>query len=303
VANYGLCVVSMLCSVVLGLAGIYFMTKKGGEWQFTSRPALAGQSLLFLVTQSFTLSKVSRDFLSVREDNIARPTLAYYFQVLFFWVIALVSSIYSAATISDIKEWTSFYMLDLVWVTVSAICLSKAVRDRSEADAFEKVGESLRPMALLEMAPIIRGTCMYKVFVWISCLGSTVLMMILMWTWPKSSLSTERKLLLTVGDLWCLISVFHVAKLVRDNADRAKAKQLKKQVAFQVMIWASMLGSSAVVIGAIAMMPLELPQKFFMICGTLCMLSTAFFLAKAVRDKQEIDVLEIGEEESGDEYE
>merc|ERR1712032_870726 len=99
----------------------------------------------------------------------------------------------------------------------------------------------------------------------------------------------------TIGDLWCLVSIFHVAKLVRDKADRAKRKQLKKQVAFQVLIWASMLGSSAVVIGSIAMMPLELPQKFFMICGTLCMLSTAFFLAKAVRDTQEIDALEIGE--------
>merc|ERR1712187_29815 len=95
-----------------------------------------------------------------------------------------------------------------------------------------------------------------------------------------------------MGDLWCLVSVFHMAKLVRDKADLAKAKELKKQAAFQMMVWTSMLGSSAVVIGATAMMPLELPQKFFMICGTLCMLFTAFFLAKAVRDAQEIDALE-----------
>merc|ERR1712113_371811 len=137
------------------------------------------------------------------------------------------------------------------------------------------------------MTHIIRGTCMYKFFVWVACLGSTAMMMTLMWSWPKSSLNTDRKLLVTVGDLWCLTSVFHIAKLVRDKADRAKAKQLKKQVAFQVMILASMLGSSVVVVGAIYMMPLEPPQKFFMICGTLCMLCTAFFLAKSVRDTQE----------------
>jgi len=124
------------------------------------------------------------------------------------------------------------------------------------------------------------------------------MMLTLMWSWPKSSLNTDRKLLVTIGDLWCLVSVFHLAKLVRDKADIAKAKQLKKQVAFQVLILASMFGSSAVVVGAIYMMPLQLPQKFFMICGTLCMLCTAFFLAKSVRDTQEINFLERGTEES-----
>jgi len=294
-ANFACCILSMAASIISGLVAIYFMTLDAdGVWSLTSKPVLAGQSMFFLITQSFTLAKVSRDFLAIKEGNVGRPSNAYYYQVLIFWVIALVSSLYSVSTISGAKEWASFYALDLVWITVSTVCLARAVRDQSEADTFEGIDTSQREGALEMMEPIIRGTFMYKVFVWLAGVGSTIMVLALVWSWPAESMPTERKLIVTVGDLWCLFSVFHFAKLVRDKKNEQKEKALRKQVPFQVMVWASMLGSAGTVFGAAIAMPLDLPQKFFIIAGSFFMVFAAFFLAKAVRDAQELDELVSG---------
>merc|ERR1712188_176970 len=80
---------------------------------------------------------------------------------------------------------------------------------------------------------------------------------------------------------------FHLAKLVRDRMDPMKAKELADQQAYQALIVGSSLLSTGLLVAGIVAMPLEMSKKLFLITGAAFVLSTAFFLAKNVRDRLE----------------
>merc|ERR1712232_1472638 len=100
-----------------------------------------------------------------------------------------------------------------------------------------------------------------------------------------------RKGFISVCILWCEASFFHLAKLVRDRADPTKAKELRPQRAFQALVVFSAIGSFCTLLGGVCIMPIELPKKFFLAVASGFMLSTAFFLAKHVRDHLELNKL------------
>jgi hypothetical protein len=200
----------MVASCGLALGGILLMTDDD-----VTR-ILTVQSIIFLVVQAFTLTRVSRDWNTFNIGNTAKPTLAYFFQVVAFFIIALGFSIYSLArSVSGVVEWQGFYAMSLLWATVSALCLSKAVRDRNDAGIFAKVPVESQAQQFIEVLRICNGTLEYKVFVWMSALASLGAMLCIMWTWDAEVMAIERKGFVSVCALWCEVSSFHLAKLVR----------------------------------------------------------------------------------------
>jgi len=292
-ANYYLCYASMLASFGAGIAGIVQMTleSENGVWKLTSHPLLAGESLLFLIAQSFTLAKVTRDIITFEPGHLARPTTGYIFSVFFFWGLALVCSLYSIVTVTIDPVWRSFLSMDLIWVTVSTMCLSKVVRDRDDAQSFLGVPPDEQERGLTNMATIIKGTVMYKLFVWFAALSSISMMLGLMWSWPAQTLKIQYKELISVCMLWCEYSAFHFAKLMRDREDSVKARELKRQIPFQLLVVASMFASFGVMVANIIMLPLGTAKTAFMLTGSGFSLTAAFFLAKHVRDGQELHAL------------
>merc|ERR1712046_62995 len=119
-------------------------------------------------------------------------------------------------------------MGSIVWVTVSALCLSKAVRDRSDAIISSQLGPELHQSHLPRILRICKGTVEFKVFVWASAFVAIGMMLGLMWTWDAETMAIERKGFISVCVLWSEVSSFHLAKLVRDRMDAIKAKELRR---------------------------------------------------------------------------
>jgi hypothetical protein len=280
--NYILCSASMAASLMLAAAGIIVMTDDA------VKRVMSAQSIIFLVAQSFTLTRVSRDRSTFSASDIARPTLAYFIQVMVFLLAAVVMSVYSVITSATVTEWRGFYVMSLLWATVSALCLSKAVRDRSDAKIFLNLPAEERQARLPQILRICRGTLEYKVLVWMSAVVSVILMLGIMWSWDAETLVIERKGFISVCLLWCQVSAFHLAKLVRDRADPQKSPELGKQLPFQVLVVLSAITSSCILIVGLSLMPLLEGKRFCMLAGSGFAFSSALFLAKHVRDRVEL---------------
>merc|ERR1712183_1191331 len=172
--------------------------------------------------------------------------------------------------------------------TVSTLCLSKAVRDRNDAAISLNVPIEQKPERLPDILRICQGTLEYQALVWTSAVVAVAAMLGLMWTWEADSFAIERKGFITVCVLWCEASSFHFAKLVRDRADPVKAKELKKQIPFQVLVALSSVSSFVTLLIGVCVMPLDTSKRLFLFTGCGFVLSTAFFLAKHVRDRLEV---------------
>merc|ERR1712046_244993 len=126
---------------------------------------------------------------------------------------------------------------------------------------------------------------------WLSAFLSVSLMLGIMWSWSDKILVVERKAYFSGMILWSLVSSFHLAKLVRDRADPVKSKELKTQIPFQVLVVASSVLSLGALLGGAFAMPLEFRQTLFLSTGTCFTTTSAFYLAKHVRDRLEVKVL------------
>jgi hypothetical protein len=131
----------------------------------------------------------------------------------------------------------------------------------------------------------------YRVLVVVSALLALGVMLGLMWSWGSNIMAIERKGFVSVCVLWCEVSAFHLCKLIRDRADPIKSRELRTQLPFQLLVIASSIASFGLLLGGVLIMPLDLPKRFFLLIGSGAMLSTAFFLAKHVRDRLEVQKL------------
>eukprot|EP00747_Dinoflagellata_sp_TGD_P143317 gnl/TRDRNA2_/TRDRNA2_176372_c0_seq2.p1 gnl/TRDRNA2_/TRDRNA2_176372_c0~~gnl/TRDRNA2_/TRDRNA2_176372_c0_seq2.p1 ORF type:complete len:365 (-),score=55.71 gnl/TRDRNA2_/TRDRNA2_176372_c0_seq2:148-1242(-) len=289
-ANYGLCWASMLTCLGIGVVGLVMISDEPEAGYLSNRRVMASQSLLFLLVQGFTVAKVFRDkamFEATAAFAFANPTREYMVQVVLGLAAALAFSIYSLLKISYLAELRGVFAMLILWVTCNALCLSKAVRDRHDAREWSKYPVEQQGAHLQDLLKIARGTIEYRVVVAVSAVAAVVTMLGLMWSWSSEVLVIERKGFITACVLWCEVSSFHTAKLVRDRMDPLKAKELSEQKAYQLLIFGSSLLSMGLLTGGIIAMPLEANKKLFLITGAMFILSTAFFLAKNVRDRLE----------------
>lgn len=293
-----LCWVSTALSLVLAGFGIVFVEEKQNGLDLVTKKVFAVQSVLFLFSQAFTVAKTLRDFHLGRSGTASpevAPTLAYVVQVLVFFALALACAIYSLVIMSVAQEWQAFFAMMILWLTLNALCLSKAVRDRQEANDVGGLDLEVQKRRLQYIWEICLGTPEYRLMLWFSTLASIGVMLGTMWTWSDDMLALERKGYVSGMVLWCLFSSFHLAKLVRDRGDPKKATELRSQLPFQILVVASSLLSAGALIGGACAMPLAFRQRLFLITGACFAITSAFYLAKHVRDRHEAMLLQATE--------
>jgi len=292
--NYLLCWVSTALSCVFVALGITFMEEDENGLALATKKAFAAQSVVFLISQAFTLAKTNRDTHVSKSDAtlaVLKPTLAYLIQVFGFFVLALICATYSLIVSSTVPEWRAFFAMAIVWIMLSVLCLSRAIRDRHEAQSCESLPAEAQELRLQHIYSTCRGTLEFVVLVWGSALISVALMLGTMWSWSSDVLAVERKGYFSGMILWSWVSAFHLAKLVRDRADPVKLKELSRQIPYQALIVSSaVLSTASLIVGAV-LMPLALRHRLFLLAGACFTISAAFFLAKLVRDRQEVERL------------
>eukprot|EP00746_Dinoflagellata_sp_MGD_P074038 gnl/MRDRNA2_/MRDRNA2_29961_c0_seq1.p1 gnl/MRDRNA2_/MRDRNA2_29961_c0~~gnl/MRDRNA2_/MRDRNA2_29961_c0_seq1.p1 ORF type:complete len:366 (+),score=54.62 gnl/MRDRNA2_/MRDRNA2_29961_c0_seq1:86-1183(+) len=292
-ANHILCCVAMVISCILSVSGFMMMTKDDG----TSR-ALLMVSMAFLISQTFTLAKASRDkgiAMRALKDptkqeamKVFVPTRAYLAQIVLFFFIALGCSLYSLSVIEVDAQWYGFGVVDLIWLVVACFCLSKSVRDRHDASAWSKTEFThVKQNQLRQILQESAGTLEYRIMVWLSFFAAVGFTLGFTWSsWMNFSI--ERKGFLSVGLIFHASSCFHMAKLVRDRNDEFKAMELSKQVPYQIMVIVSFLLSWLIPLVGVCMMGLSQEQLLFQLTGQLMTTNTTLNLAKVVRDKHEM---------------
>lgn len=298
--NHVLCVMAMVVSLTSSCV-VYVAMANGDRIVVT----MTTMSLLFLVSQAFTLSKVSRDRKMAAMANpetaagmaceFLRPTREYQAQVLGFFLASVGFAVYSLSLVDVELEWYGSASLSMLWVLVSSLCLSKSVRDRNDAKIWAATAEtdaSAQTQNLRHVVRVCSGTPEYVLFVWTAFLASSLLT--LAWTWvgfDSEQLAVERKAFLSLGLIFNMTSCFHMAKLVRDLQHAEKALELKRQLPFQVLVIASFAVSLLVPLGAVLVMPLRFEQRTFLLVGQLMTANVSLNLAKLVRDRLERDTL------------
>lgn len=255
-------------------------------------------SMLFLLSQAFTLAKLSRDQymakMALRDPTVPAsmqvfvPTKAYILQVFVFFIASLTSSVYSLAQLQVQSAWYGFGLLSLIWLLVASLCISKSMRDRRDANAWASTPTThLRQMQMKHVLNVCAGSLEYRVMVWLAFIAALFFVMFFIWAgWIE--LAIERKGLLSISIVFSVTSCFHMAKLVRDRADSAKYADLQKQLPYQAMIVASFAASLLIPLVAIFSMNLEKEKMLFLLVGLLMTVNTTLNVAKTVRDKQEM---------------
>lgn len=285
-ANHILCCVAMFCSLCFSVVGYVLMT----EGNACSR-ALTLMAICYLVSQAFTLAKVSRDRMIVSGTRIVssdlellRPTPQYTIQVICFFFLALATFVYAIALLEIDSHWYGFTALAFIWVLVCIFCLTKSIRDRKDASIWAALDPASQPGQLQRVVDNSIGTLEYRMLVRASFAVSVVASLI--WIW-NSDLAIERKGFLSLALLFNATAGFHIAKLLRDLKDTVKARELRSQVAFMLMVVSSFTVSLIVPVVAICVMPLEIQQRLFLLVGQLMTSNTCLNLAKMVRDLNE----------------
>lgn len=92
---------------------------------------------------------------------------------------------------------------------------------------------------------------------------------------------------LAIGFFFCLFTVFAVSKTVRDNRDGQVDTQ-----AWVMTVWIAFAGSLALTAWGLYRMAIPSWEKGYMVLAWLFLVSSAFTLAKTLRDAHEADQME-----------
>jgi len=258
----------------------------------TCSRTLTIMAVCYVVSQSFTLAKVSRDRLMVRscpigsetEARFLRPTPQYAIQVVCFFALSCMIFAYAVTLLDIDPEWYAFVALVFIWVLVSILCLTKSIRDRNDSSLWAVVEQASQPGQLQRVVDVAIGTLEYRILVRASFAVSIVFT--LTWIW-KVDIAVERKGFLSLALIFNATAGFHIAKLLRDLRDKEKARELRAQTAFMLMVVSSFAISLIVPVVGICIMPLQIEQRLFLLVGQLMTSNTCLNLAKMVRDLME----------------
>merc|ERR1719321_1439680 len=182
--NYVNCWCSFATSLALACIGFVMMADTAEV------RALPFYATLMLISQCMTLAKVARDQQMASaggetlEFEFLRPTRAYIFQVIFFFLAAVACVVHSLFTIKLSDQWRGTLTLAMLWIMTSSLCLAKTVRDQRDGTLWD------------QLAPENRHLHMEKIVA-----------------------AAASKGLISVCYPFCAVCAFHLAKLVRDRAD------------------------------------------------------------------------------------
>jgi hypothetical protein len=129
-----------------------------------------------------------------------------------------------------------------------------------------------------------RDTATWNFQVWLSFALATLACLIGVWNMPSEGLD---RAFLAIGFLFCLFATFALAKMIRDNRDE------KIDTGSWVMtVWIAFFSAVAMTSWGLFRMTIGDWEKGFMIVSWTFLVSTAFTLAKTLRDRQEADYME-----------
>ena len=146
-----------------------------------------------------------------------------------------------------------------------------------------------------EVAIPRRDTRAWSMQVWLS-FGIAVFLCATGLAWlPGAALD---RAFMVMGYLFCLSAVFVLAKFVRDNegnrADSVAGKRLGSADTplWKLVVWGGFLASMALTAWGLLRMQIDDTYKAFLGVSWLFLVSSAFTLAKTLRDRHEVDVAE-----------
>jgi hypothetical protein len=129
-----------------------------------------------------------------------------------------------------------------------------------------------------------RDTATWNMQVWLSFGLAILACLIGVWHMPSEGLD---RAFLAIGFFFCLFASFALSKLIRDNRDE------KVDTGSWVMtVWIAFFVAVAMTAWGLFRMKIGDWEKGFMVVSWCFLVSTAFTLAKTVRDKQEADYME-----------
>ena len=147
-----------------------------------------------------------------------------------------------------------------------------------------------RPLHTMTASPIIvqRDTRAWQLQVWVS-FGIAVFLCAVGLAWlPGAQLEQA---FMVMGYVFCLSAAFVLAKFVRDN-DGASRRGAGDTPLWKLVVW----GGFAVAMGltgwGLLGMEINVTYKAFLGVSWLYLITTAFTLAKMLRDRHEADLLE-----------
>ena len=130
-----------------------------------------------------------------------------------------------------------------------------------------------------------RDTKGWRVQVWASFAVAFLCGALGVWNLPAQDLD---RAFLAMGMFFCLFSTLAVSKMIRDNRDGQV-----DTAGWTMTVWASFVASMSLTLwGLYRMKNVDEWQKYFMLVGWLYLVSSAFVLAKMLRDDQEANLLE-----------
>lgn len=218
------------------------------------------------------------------EFDIARPTLVNVGQSLFFFGLAILLL---AHALGNIVTWPAFYSLGSLWVIVSALLVSKWIRDRNYSQIFQSVHDDDLKEIFDKVIGVCKGSIEFQVFIWLSFAVAFLTTQITQLGWKDDDLQIAYKGTVTLFSLWCLTGTIHMAKVLRDRRDPVIGEQLKEQYPFQCMVASSFALSSCLIFVLIALPDLHDWQQFFFCVGWGYTMVATFAVVTHVRDRRE----------------
>jgi len=105
------------------------------------------------------------------------------------------------------------------------------------------------------------------------------------------------RVFMIMGYLFCLSNVFVLSKMVRDN-QKARQSGRADTPMFRYVVWSGFLLAMALTAWGLLRMDINSTYKAFLGVAWLYLVTSAFTLAKMLRDRHEADLLERGVEDS-----
>ena len=131
---------------------------------------------------------------------------------------------------------------------------------------------------------IRRDTSAWNLQVWLSFSIAVLACAVGVWSMPSEELD---RAFLAIGLFFCLFSAFTLAKMIRDNRD-----ERVDTPPWIMTVWVGFIVAVVLTAWGLFRMNIGTWEKGYMVVSWLFLVSTAFTLAKSVRDKQEADILE-----------
>lgn len=139
---------------------------------------------------------------------------------------------------------------------------------------------------------MVRDSGAWQMQVWISFAIAVFLCGVGLAYLPGADLD---RVFMIMGYLFCLSNVFVLSKMVRDN-QKARQGGRTDTPMFRYVVWSGFLLAMALTAWGLLRMDINVTYKAFLGVAWLYLVTSAFTLAKMLRDRHEADLLERGED-------